>query len=280
MFFGEMEKKMRISSPSNEKIKAVVQLQTKASVRKKQKLYVVEGTRMYEEVPENELVATYLSEKFYEDNVKKGKISAEITKRLNKQDYFIVSDNVFKNMSDTVTPQGILAVVRQKEYKLSEILNKKKNQVFMVLESIQDPGNLGTIVRTGEGAGIAGIIVNKETVDVYNSKVIRSTMGSIYRVPVIVSDDLSETLDTLSENNVTIYAAHLKGNEYYADGLYTGSTAFLIGNEGNGLSEHISGKAHKLIKIPMEGQVESLNASVAASILMYEAKRQAEKPCF
>lgn len=271
---------MRISSPANEKIKAVIQLQSKASVRKKQKLYVVEGTRMYEEVPENELVATYLSEKFYEDNVKKGKISAEITKRLNKQDYFIVSDNVFKNMSDTVTPQGILAVVRQKEYKLSEILNKKKNQVFMVLESIQDPGNLGTIVRTGEGAGIAGIIVNKETVDVYNSKVIRSTMGSIYRVPVIVSDDLSETLDTLSENNVTIYAAHLKGNEYYADGLYTGSTAFLIGNEGNGLSEHISGKAHKLIKIPMEGQVESLNASVAASILMYEAKRQAEKPCF
>lgn len=265
---------MRISSPANEKIKTVVQLQTKNSVRKKQKLFVVEGTKMYEEVPENDLIATYLSEKFYDNNVKIGKISKEIEKRLNKQDYYIVADNVFKNMSDTVTPQGILAIVRQKEYELSDILDNSKHQVFMVLENIQDPGNLGTIVRTGEGAGIAGIIMNKETVDVYNPKVIRSTMGSIYRVPLMVSENLEETLDVLSENNVTIYAAHLKGSEYYTDGMYTGSTAFLIGNEGNGLSERISNKAHKLIKIPMDGKVESLNASVAASILMYEAKRQ------
>lgn len=265
---------MRISSQSNEKIKSVIQLQTKASVRKKQKLFVVEGVRMYEEVPEKCLVSTYLSEKFYEEHVKTGKISKSIDKRLNSCEYYIVADNVFKNMSDTVTPQGILAVVRQQEYELSDILDKSKKQVFMVLESIQDPGNLGTIVRTGEGAGIAGIIMNKETVDVYNSKVIRSTMGSIYRVPFVVTDNLPEALDLLSANGVTIYAAHLKGKEYYAEGQYTGSTAFLIGNEGNGLSEHISSKAHKLIKIPMEGQVESLNAGVAAAILMYEAKRQ------
>ena len=265
---------MRISSPSNEKIKLVVQLQTKSSVRKKQKLYVVEGTKMYEEEPDFNLISTYVSEKFYNENVKCEKISDEIKKRLNKQDYYIVADSVFKNMSDTVTPQGILAIVKQNEYKLSDILDASKHQVFIVLESIQDPGNLGTIVRTAEGAGIAGIIMNKETVDVYNSKVIRSTMGSIYRVPFVISDNLEETLDTLSQNNVTIFAAHLKGNEYYADGLYSGSTAFLIGNEGNGLSDHISKKADKLIKIPMEGKVESLNASVAASILMYEAKRQ------
>ena len=265
---------MRISSPANEKIKTVIQLQSKASVRKKQKLFVIEGIKMYEEVPENDLVATYLSEKFYEEIVKGNKISKDVEKRLKKQDYYIVSDNVFKTMSDTVTPQGILAVVRQKEYKLSDILDASKHQVFMVLEGIQDPGNLGTIVRTGEGAGIAGIIMNKETVDVYNSKVIRSTMGSIYRVPFVITDKLDETLDQLAENGVTIFAAHLKGNEYYAKGLYGGSTAFLIGNEGNGLSEQIAGKAHKLIKIPMEGSVESLNASVAAAILMYEAKRQ------
>lgn len=269
---------MRISSPSNEKIKNVIQLHTKASARKKQKLFVVEGIRMYEEVPESDLVSTYVSEKFYEENVKTGKLSKDARKRLETKEYYIVADNVFKNMSDTVTPQGILAVVRQKEYELSDILDKSKHQVFIVLESIQDPGNLGTMVRTGEGAGIAGIIMNKETVDVYNSKVIRSTMGSIYRVPFIVTENLSEALDTISENGVTVYAAHLKGNEYYADGLYSGSTAFLIGNEGNGLSEHISTKAHKMIKIPMEGQVESLNAAVAASILMYEAKRQGKFP--
>ena len=275
--YGGMEKKMRISSPSNEKIKAVIQLQTKASVRKKQKLFVVEGIKMYDEIPESDIEMTYISEKFYEENVKSGKISENTQKRLNKKEYIIVADAVFKNMSDTVTPQGILAIVRQKEYKLSDILDKSKKQIFMVLEGVQDPGNMGTIIRTGEGAGIAGIIVNKETVDVYNSKVIRSTMGSIYRVPVVVSEDLESTLDYMSENGVTVYAAHLKGDVYYTDGQFEGSSAILIGNEANGLSDGISRKAHKLVKIPMEGEVESLNASVAAAILMYEAKRQCSR---
>ncbi len=271
---GGMEKIMRISSSANEKIKAVIQLQTKASVRKKQKLFVVEGIKMYDEIPESDIETTYVSEKFYDEYIKSEKINDKTKKRLNNKGYIIVSDNVFKNMSDTVTPQGILAIVKQKKYELSDILVKGKKQVFMVLEGVQDPGNMGTIIRTGEGAGIAGIIVNKETVDVYNPKVIRSTMGSIYRVPIIVSEDLSDTLDYMSENGVTLFAAHLKGDVYYSDGQFANSTAFLIGNEANGLSEEISKKAHKLIKIPMEGEVESLNASVAAAILMYEAKRQ------
>lgn len=265
---------MRISSPSNEKIKAVIQLQTKASVRKKQKLFVVEGTKMYSEIPEMDIQSTYVSEKYYEEYIKKGKVSDSVEKRLKKQEYFIVADQVFKNMSDTVTPQGIMAIVKQKEYELSDILDVSKKQIFMVLEGIQDPGNMGTIIRTAEGAGIAGIIVNKETVDVYNPKVIRSTMGSIYRVPVVVSEDLEDTLDRMTDGGVTLFAAHLKGDVYYTDGQFGGATAFLIGNEANGLSDKISKKAHKLVKIPMEGQVESLNASVAAAILMYEAKRQ------
>lgn len=268
---------MRISSPSNEKIKQVVLLNTKASARRKQKQYIIEGIRMYEEVPEEDLVATYVSEKYYEEVIRVQKISNEAMKRLKKRDYYIVADNVFKSMSDTVTPQGIMAIVRQKEYQLEDILKQRENGVIIVLESLQDPGNLGTILRTGEGAGIAGIIMNKETVDMYNPKVIRSTMGSLYRVPFVVTEDLEETLDKLSEKNVTIFGAHLKGSEYYTEGLYKGLVAFLIGNEGNGLSEHISNKAHKLIKIPMEGKVESLNAAVAASILMYEAKRQGLK---
>lgn len=265
---------MRISSPSNEKIKAVIQLQTKASVRKKQELFVIEGIKMYEEIPEEDLQMTYVSEQFWEENIKSGKINEKVRKRLNKQDYIIVADNVFKNMSDTVTPQGIMAIVKQKRYELSDILKRGEKQVFMVLEGIRDPGNMGTIIRTGEGAGIAGIIVNKETVDVYNPKVIRSTMGSIYRVPIVISEDLESTIEEMSKRGVTLFAAHLKGEMYYTDGQFTGSTAFLIGNEANGLSENIAKKADKLIKIPMEGQVESLNASVAAAILMYEAKRQ------
>lgn len=268
---------MRISSPANEKIKLVTQLQSKASARRKQKMFVVEGIRMYEEIPASELVATYVSEKYYDETIKAGKLSKEAKANLSLRDYYIVADSVFKNMSDTVTPQGILAIVKQKEYTLSDMLDKdetNQGKVFMVLESIQDPGNLGTIVRTAEGAGVAGIIMNKETVDIYNSKVIRSTMGSVYRVPFMVTENLAETIEELKKNKVTVFAAHLKGDEYYAKNLYEGSVAFLIGNEGNGLSDEIAKMADKYVKIPMDGMVESLNASVAAAILMYEAKRQ------
>ena len=265
---------MRISSPANEKIKLVTQLQSKASARRKQKMFVVEGIRMYEEIPASELVATYVSEKYYDETIKAGKLSKEAKANLSIRDYYIVADSVFKNMSDTVTPQGILAIVKQKEYSLEDIINNGKDKVFIVLESIQDPGNLGTIVRTAEGAGVAGIIMNKETVDIYNSKVIRSTMGSVYRVPFMVTENLAETIEELKKNKVTVFAAHLKGDEYYAKNLYEGSVAFLIGNEGNGLSDEIAKMADKYVKIPMDGMVESLNASVAAAILMYEAKRQ------
>ena len=278
---------MRISSPSNEKIKLVVQLQSKASARRKQKMFVVEGIRMYEEIPASDLVYTYVSESYYNEVIKTGKLSNKAKDNLGLKEYFIVADNVFKNMSDTVTPQGILAVVKQKEYTLEDIMSTKTNgqalennttnnngRAFIVLESIQDPGNLGTIVRTAEGAGVSGIIMNKETVDIYNSKVIRSTMGSMYRVPFIVTENLEETINELKKNNITVFAAHLKGDEYYAKDLYKGDVAFLIGNEGNGLSDEIAKMADKYVKIPMDGMVESLNASVAAAILMYEAKRQ------
>lgn len=273
---------MRISSPANEKIKLVVQLQSKASARRKQKMFVVEGIRMYEEIPREDLVATYVSENYYNEVIKAGKLSKEAKNNLNVRDYYIVADSVFKNMSDTVTPQGILAIAKQKEYTLEEMLamdakeKSDKGRAFIILESIQDPGNLGTILRTAEGAGVSGIIMNKETVDIYNSKVIRSTMGSVYRVPFMVTENLPETINELKKNNVTVFAAHLRGDEYYAKDLYKGSVAFLIGNEGNGLSDDIAKMADKYVKIPMDGMVESLNASVAAAILMYEAKRQRE----
>lgn len=245
-------------------------------------MFVVEGIRMYEEIPKEDLVTTYVSENYYNEVIKAGKLSKEAKNNLNVRDYYIVADSVFKNMSDTVTPQGILAIAKQKEYTLEEMLamdakeKSDKGRAFIILESIQDPGNLGTIIRTAEGAGVSGIIMNKETVDIYNSKVIRSTMGSVYRVPFMVTENLPETINELKKNNVTVFAAHLKGDEYYAKDLYKGSVAFLIGNEGNGLSDDIAKMADKYVKIPMDGMVESLNASVAAAILMYEAKRQRE----
>ena len=151
--------------------------------------------------------------------------------------------------------------------------NYEKAPFLMILEDLQDPGNMGTILRTAEGAGVTGIILSKNCVDLYNPKVIRSTMGSIYRMPVMQAD-LLEILPVLKENKIQTYAAHLKGKNWYHEEDYTEGTAFFIGNEGNGLSDELSDSADCLIKIPMEGKVESLNAAMAAGILMYETARQ------
>ncbi len=149
-----------------------------------------------------------------------------------------------------------------------------RQMLFILLEDLQDPGNLGTIFRTGEGAGVDGIIMSRQTVDVYNPKVIRSTMGSVYRVPFLYVDDLCEVIRTMQEHNISVYAAHLKGKKYYDCYDYRKGTAFVIGNESAGLKEETAGSADEYIRIPMAGKVESLNAAVASSILLYEAGRQ------
>ena len=161
------------------------------------------------------------------------------------------------------------------KYSLEDLLEQEK-PLFLVLENLQDPGNLGTILRTGEGAGINGVIMSHDTVDIYNPKVTRSTMGSIFRVPFVYVDDLLEVAETMKQKNIITYAAHLNGTDYTKEDYQKGP-AFFIGNEGNGLTDATAGQADCLIRIPMKGQLESLNAGVAAAILMYEASRQRRK---
>lgn len=252
---------MFISSLANQHIKDINRLQTKSSARRKEKLFVIEGLKLYQEAPKADIVNTYVSESFLKEHKEQLKTS-----------YIVVKDNIFKEISDTVTPQGIICVVRQKEYSLKTILKKDKKQIFVLLESLQDPGNLGTIMRTAEGAGAAAVIMNKTTVDLFNPKVIRSTMGSVFRVPFLVYENLSEAVKELQVQNVKVYAAHLEGKLFYNEQTYEESSAFLIGNESKGLSEEMSSLADCLIKIPMEGQLESLNAAVSAALLMYQAR--------
>ena len=185
----------------------------------------------------------------------------------------IVGDSVFKQISDTQTPQGIMAVIEMPHYELADLLDGDRTHL-LILESIQDPGNLGTMLRTGEGAGITGVIMNSQTVDLYNPKTVRSTMGSLYRMPYYISDDLEGTINLLKEKGVKLYAAHLKGALSYDEPEYTRACGFMIGNEGNGLSDQIADMADTYIKIPMEGKVESLNAAISATLLMYECNRQ------
>lgn len=254
-----------INSTSNKQIKNLVQLLSKAKVRREQGLFVAEGVRMYREVPKDRLVKTYVSESFYEKE--------ENRALLTDAEPEIITDRVFASTSDTKTPQGILCLVRQREYTLPGIL-REDNPLIMLLEDIQDPGNLGTIFRTAEAAGAAGIIMSSGTADIYNPKTIRSTMGSIYRMPFLYVRDFAPVLEQLKKRGISTYAAHLQGSSEYTAQNYRKGCAFLIGNEGRGLTEELEKKADARVKIPMSGEVESLNAAVSAAVLMFEAKRQ------
>ena len=256
-----------ITSASNVQIKKVQQILKKAKVRREEQVFAVEGIKMFSEVPKSRLQKVYLSQSFARKEecekilLEKG-ISIEETEYVE-----LVDDKIFKNLSDTVTPQGVLCLVKMENYSLSEILIREENPLLMILEDLQDPGNLGT-----------GVIMSRTSVDVFNPKVIRSTMGSVYRMPIIYVNSIEEeVLPLLKEKGITTYAAHLKGRNDYDEECYTKGTAFLIGNEGNGLTEQLTESADTLIKIPMQGKVESLNAAMASGILMYEAYRQRRK---
>ena len=253
-----------ITSSNNPQLKNIIQLNKKAKARREQGVFVVEGWKMYTEVPKEQLQKIYISEHFLE---KHPEVLTE------HPDCEVVADKVFASVSDTQTPQGILCLVKQKERDIETVL-KKEAPFLILLEDLQDPGNVGTILRTAEGAGVDGVIMTKNCVDIYNPKTIRSTMGSIYRVPFFITEDLDEILALLKEHQITTFAAHLKGKNDYDRENYRQGTAIMIGNEGNGLSDHLSGQADCLVKIPMCGHLESLNAAMAAGIFMYEAARQ------
>lgn len=256
-----------ISSASNAKVKQVVQMKKKGKVRRERGAFLVEGIKMVEEAIQYGILEAYVMESCLEQ------LQTSHGSVLERIQYEVVSDKVFAEMSDTVTPQGILAVVKMPVYTLSEIL-AKPNPHLMLLENLRDPGNLGTILRSAEGAGATGVVLSKESVDIFNPKVIRSTMGSIFRVPFCYVEDFEETMQLMKEAGVTLYAAHLCGTANYEAFDYHKGCGFLIGNEANGLTEETSKEADCLVKIPMEGQVESLNAAMAASILMFEVARQ------
>lgn len=278
-----------ITSVTNGRIKQVIALRERSRLRNKEGLFVAEGVKMFEEAPISGLQEVYCSSAFWSQLQNEGSGHAQnrygrIWDKLQQcieQKVFVeqVSDEVFKKASDTQTPQGILFVMKQLSWSLNVIIKKALDRkiagegspLFLILEDIQDPGNLGTMVRTAEGAGLDGIIMSRGTVDIYNPKTIRSTMGSLYRVPFLYSENLLKDIETLKKNQITVYAAHLKGKQFYDETEYAEGSAFLIGNEGNGLSEEVSASADCLLKIPMEGKLESLNAAVAAALLMYRA---------
>lgn len=185
-----------------------------------------------------------------------------------------MTGEVLKSISDTQTPQGVAAVARQYQYSLEDIRDGGAKPLVMFLETIQDPGNLGTILRAGEAAGVTGVIMDRESADIYNPKVIRSTMGSVYRVPFLYVDELGGTVREFKGDGLRLYAAHLDGKHAYDREDYRGACGFLVGNEAKGLRRETADLADAWVRIPMKGNVESLNAAVASALLMFEAARQ------
>ncbi len=254
-----------ITSTGNTQIKNVMQLNQKAKARREQGLFAAEGIKMFLEAPADWISRIYVSESLSKD--------ARVMERARQFPFEIVADNVFRQMSDTQTPQGVLTLLKKPSYSMEDIL-QGENPLVVILEDLQDPGNAGTIFRTGEGAGVSGIFLTKTSVDVTNPKVIRSTMGSIYRIPFLYVEDVVSLKHILKQKNIHTFAAHLQGKNSYDREDYQKGSAFFIGNEGKGLTEKAASAADCLIRIPMCGQVESLNAAMAAGILMYEAARQ------
>ena len=255
-----------ITSTSNMQIKQITALLKKSKERKEQGAFVVEGRKMFEEIcqEKSRVIKAYFSESYFREQYPDG-TAPEIP-------YEIVADSVFDSMAETVTPQGVLAIVKMPQYSLEEMIENAGTLVL--LENLRDPGNLGTIIRTAEAAGVSGVILSKESVDIYNPKVIRSTMGAVYRVPFLYVEDFYGLLKELDSRNIRLLAAHLKGTKTFDKADYSGKTGILIGNEANGLSEKASELAEEKVLIPMAGSVESLNAAVAAALLMYESFRK------
>jgi TrmH family RNA methyltransferase len=254
-----------ITSAQNQQIKEIQALNQKHRERVKTGLFTAEGVKIISEAPKELIHKIFVSESFERNN-------HDLIKDFR---YEVIADSLFEKICDTKTPQGILGILKQPVYKREELLGDGHTSPFiLLLEDLQDPGNVGTIIRTAEGAGVTGIMLTKGCVDLFAPKTIRSTMGSIFRVPFICEDDTDDLVRWFKENQIQTYGAHLKGVCSYEEPSYREGTAFFIGNEGKGLSDALSDKCDTLIKIPMEGQLESLNAAVASAILMYKVHEQ------
>ena len=255
----------RIESRENKWFKRLNGLKIKKN-REKEGVFLAEGLRFLSEVPAwAKMDCVVLSESFAEEND-----TAAYEKRA---ETYLLPDSLFAMLCDTEHPQGVLGVIHKLEWDREECLGRAP-AFFVAAEELNDPGNLGTVIRTADACNADAVFLSKGSVDLYNPKVLRSTMGSLFHIPVFQNVDLKALAEEFRERNVPLYAAHLRGTGTPYDLDLKSSCAFLIGNEARGLSEQAADLCTDWVRIPMPGQAESLNAAVAAGVLMYEAVRQ------
>ncbi len=258
-----MNKKV-ITSAQNSIVKEIKELQAKKSKRKKEGLFVIEGLRGVKEIPSGiKLKYLVTTEDIKEDQIKD----------INASLWIEVSKEIYKTMSDTQSPQGAMAIAEIPTTSLNNITNK--NGQYLILENLQDPGNLGTIIRTAHAFKFDGLLITKGSVDVYSPKVVRSTMGALFGIPIVVDEEIDIYVSYLKQMGITLYTTALNKDAVDIHNIkFDSGRAIVIGNEGNGVTDYVINEADHTVMISMPGGAESLNASIAAGICMYESMLQ------
>ena len=256
-----------ITSKDNELVKHIRKLKDK-KYRDESNEFIIEGTNLIEEaVKEKAKIKKVI---ICENTTKTYEMPTNIRLEIAKYECIYVSEKIFNLITQVTNPQGIMAIV-EKKAKEDEI--DYTQDLIVMLDDIQDPGNLGTILRTIDSIGLKQIIVSKETADAFNPKVVRSTMGAIFRIKIIESENLIYTIKNIKKHHFKLIVTSLQTDNTIYDINYN-KKIIVIGNEGNGVSKEIQDMADEKIKIPMLGKTESLNASVATGIVLYEYVRQ------
>ncbi|ASW42629.1 TrmH family RNA methyltransferase [Clostridium isatidis] len=254
-----------IESKDNKLYKTIKKLKEK-KYRIKEGKFILEGFRIIEEAVKAKIDIEYII--ITEDNLSNLK-EAEYLRDRSEDKIILISENLFISLSSTENPQGILAIAKFKN--IEENLN---GDFYVVCDKVQDPGNLGTIIRTAHAAGVDGIILTKGTVDIYNEKTIRSTMGSIFYIPIYYDDSKFTIIKKLKDKGVALVTTSLQESKNFFNENLKGKVMLAVGNEGNGISEELFNLADKKVKIPMPGGAESLNVAVASAIILFEKVRQ------
>ncbi|WP_066893001.1 RNA methyltransferase [Clostridium nigeriense] len=254
-----------IESKDNNLFKLVKKLKERRT-RDKEGMFILEGLRLIEEAIKANMVIEYIIvSKEYEEKFEKFFLTnVEFENKIN-----IFSNVLFSQISSTENSQGIIAITKKKEYEYN-----LDGDFYLVCDKVQDPGNLGTIIRTAHAAGVNGIILTKGTVDIYNDKTIRSTMGSIFYIPIFYDDTNFSMIKDLKKDGFSLVATSLKESKNFFDENLKSKIILAVGNEGNGITQELFELADKKVKIPMPGGAESLNVSIATSIILFEKVRQ------
>ncbi len=260
---------------SKEKLKELARLKTKKG-RKTQGRFLIEGLHLCEEVAKSSWDAEFLLfTNSFQSSTAGRKLLREFERR--KVKTIPVKSDVVKKLTDTVTPQGVICVVKIKKFSWEQIWSKSSS-IVLALDQIKDPGNVGTLIRTADAFGIEGVILSTDTVELYNPKVVRSTMGSMFHLPIFEEADLEKTISRLKRRRFKIYGTDTRQGKDLDKLDYSARICLLIGSEAQGLSKNLSHLSDETIRIPTRGKAESLNASVAGGILLYEiAKRKHRK---